>query len=287
LNIDLWYLNYVESRGRMRKVWLISVLAISISLIAGSNVVIASPAAYVVKAGDTLWNIANSNGLSIDSVKQLNGLSSETIHTGQLLILSNPAVIQTVPSNPAAISSSQYIIQAGDTLWNIALKYGTTVDKLKAINGLTNNMIFAGDTLQVGITSASTNISRGAVSFTGSRVVAKAEQYLGTPYRYGGAAPGGFDCSGFVQYILGQFQVSLNRTAASQYNNGVAVNKDSLVSGDLVFFNTYGGISHVGIYTGNGSFIHSSSSRSGGVIYSSLSEGYYAQRYVGARRVIR
>jgi peptidoglycan endopeptidase LytE len=271
----------------MRKVWLISVLAISISLFAGSNVVIASPAAYVVKAGDTLWNIANSNGLSIDSIKQFNGLSSETIHIGQLLILSNPAVIQTIPSNPAAISSSQYIIQAGDTLWDIALKYGSTVDKLKALNGLTNNMIFAGDTLQVGSTSASTNISRGADSFTGSRVVAKAEQYLGTPYRYGGAAPGGFDCSGFVQYILGQFQVSLNRTAASQYNNGIAVNKDSLVSGDLVFFNTYGGISHVGIYTGNGSFIHSSSSRSGGVIYSSLREGYYAQRYVGARRVIR
>mgnify|MGYP000844605274 CR=1 FL=1 len=275
----------------MRKVWLISVLAIFISLFAGSNVVMATPATYVVKEGDCLWNIANSTGVNVDSIKQLNGLSSDLLHIGQVLTLSNsaiPAVVQADPVTPTGDSSSVYVIQLGDNLWTIAQKFGTTVDNLKALNGLTSDALYAGKTLKVSGSAASATVSRSGDSVTGSRVVAKAAQYLGTPYRYGGSSPGGFDCSGFSSYIFSQFNISLYRSAAAQYGNGVAVTKANLIPGDLVFFNCAGsGISHVGIYSGNGQFIHSSSPQSGGVIYSSLNTGYYANTYVGARRVIR
>jgi peptidoglycan endopeptidase LytE len=80
----------------------------------------------------------------------------------------------------------------------------------------------------------------------------------------------------------------LPHNAASQYGLGVTVAKTDLVPGDLLFFACSGsGIDHVGIYSGNGSFIHSSSPRSGGVIYSSLNYGYYLNAYVGAKRIIR
>ena len=101
------------------------------------------------------------------------------------------------------------------------------------------------------------------------------------------SAGGTGDCSSFVQYVFEQNGVNLPRTAESQYNSskGKAVSKDQLQVGDVVFFQgTYkSGISHVGIYAGNGKFIHNSSSK-GGTTISDLSDSYYTQHYAGARR---
>ena len=121
---------------------------------------------------------------------------------------------------------------------------------------------------------------------TGAQILAEAQKYLGIPYVSGGASPSGFDCSGFVYYVLMQFGYSPYRTPADQYRMGTYVAKTDLQPGDIVFFaGTYAsGISHVGIYAGNGQFIHSPNSRST-VSYSDLTSGYWANHYYGARRM--
>ena len=113
-------------------------------------------------------------------------------------------------------------------------------------------------------------------------VVGIAMQYLGTPYVWGGASPGGFDCSGFAMYVYAQMGVSLPHNAAMQYNTvGSYVPRDQLQPGDLVFFD---GLGHMGIYIGGGQFIHAP--HTGDVVkISSLSDSWYAATYVGAKRV--
>lgn len=126
-----------------------------------------------------------------------------------------------------------------------------------------------------------------ATSTIGSAIVEYAKKYLGYKYVSGGATPEkGFDCSGFTTYVYKHFGISLNRTSSAQINNGVAVSRDNLQPGDLVIFNNDANtkIGHVGIYVGNGNFIHASNPKDG-VKITTLLSGYYAQRYVGARRV--
>ena len=91
------------------------------------------------------------------------------------------------------------------------------------------------------------------ISGKGATVVETAKKYIGCSYVYGASGPSSFDCSGFTSYVFKQHGISLNRTAAGQYSNGVAVSRNQLQPGDLVF--TYGG-DHVGIYVGGGQYIH-------------------------------
>ena len=132
----------------------------------------------------------------------------------------------------------------------------------------------------------SSNYIPGSSASTADKIIATAKQYIGVPYVWGGTSPKGFDCSGLVQYVFKAHGISLNRTAETQYKHGSYVSKNNLKPGDLVFFqNTYkAGISHVGIYIGNGQFIHASSSK--GVTISNLSSSYYTSHYYGARRIL-
>lgn len=124
-----------------------------------------------------------------------------------------------------------------------------------------------------------------AAGSIGEQIVAFAEQFLGAPYVWAGSSPSGFDCSGFVSYVFKNFGYTVNRTAASMYTNGVAVDKSELQIGDAVFFaSSSESIGHVGIYIGDGEFIHSSSG-CGYVTISGLDESYYSRMYVGARRI--
>lgn len=130
-------------------------------------------------------------------------------------------------------------------------------------------------------------------SSSNSDIAATAKQYLGTGYVYGGASPRGFDCSGFTMYVYSQHGYSLPHSATSQWQSGLGTRVYSiseLQPGDLVFFNDPSrnagkACSHAGIYTGDGQFIHSSSSRSGGVIVSSLTSGYYNTYFAGGIQV--
>ena len=114
-----------------------------------------------------------------------------------------------------------------------------------------------------------------------------AEDYVGSRYVWGGTGPYGFDCTGFVQFVYGQFGVSLPRDEAGQLASGDRVSADEVEPGDiLVFANTYRrGLSHVGIYLGEGRFVHAVD-EAHGVTISNLWDSYWSPRFVGASRTL-
>ena len=117
-----------------------------------------------------------------------------------------------------------------------------------------------------------------------TQLTRSALRFLGVPYVFGGTSTSGFDCSGYVQHVFAMLGVAVPRTADAQFDAGRRI-VGPMKPGDLVFFQTYEpGPSHVGIYIGNGHFVHASSSH--GVMVSSLSDSYWSARYIGAKRML-
>lgn len=139
--------------------------------------------------------------------------------------------------------------------------------------------IFAAFMIFSGVGAGSNTAEAASVS----ELTATASKYIGVPYVYGGTTASGLDCSGFTQLVFKQLGYDLNRTAATQYKQGTSVSKSNLQAGDLVFFNTVGGVSHVGISLGGNKFIHAGSST--GVTVADINSSYWAKKYVGAKRV--
>ncbi len=134
------------------------------------------------------------------------------------------------------------------------------------------------------VTSDASAASVSSSSGKGQAIVNSAMKYLGVPYVWGGTSPSGFDCSGLVQYVCNQNGISVPRVAASQRGAGQYVSRENLQPGDLVFFSHGGGISHVGIYVGNGNMIHAP--QTGDVVkISSIETSYRISSYAGAVRV--
>lgn len=131
--------------------------------------------------------------------------------------------------------------------------------------------------------STGTGASSSSTS-AGQKIADYALQYVGYRYVYGGADPSGFDCSGFVKYVFTHFGCKINRTATAQLADGYAVSRDSLQPGDVIYFGYGSTAQHVGIYIGNNQFVHAQNS-STGVVISSLSESWYANRYLTAHRI--
>lgn len=124
---------------------------------------------------------------------------------------------------------------------------------------------------------------RASLSGRGGMVVNTAKRFIGVPYVWGGTSSSGFDCSGFIKSVYAQHGIDVRRLADEQYYGGQKLSRSELAAGDLVFFSTYEpGASHVGIYVGDGKFIHASSSR--GVTIDSLDNAYFKNAYVGACR---
>lgn len=140
--------------------------------------------------------------------------------------------------------------------------------------------------LAAALLSFSIILTIGAGSaFADSKMDKVIDKAIGTKYVSGGVSTNGFDCSGFTMYVFDKIGINLPHQSGSQYQMGTTISRDNLREGDLVFFNTSGrGISHVGIYVGDGKFAHASSSK--GVTISSLSDSYYVNRYVGAKRIM-
>ena len=121
-----------------------------------------------------------------------------------------------------------------------------------------------------------------------SEIVEYAKMLTGVPYVYGGASPSGFDCSGFVMYVMKNFGYNLDHSARAQYSSGNPISKGELKPGDLVFFSKESTtwIGHSGIYIGDGLFIHASSGSAKCVTISALNSAWYSEHYIDACRII-
>ena len=186
------------------------------------------------------------------------------------------AITQTLSSNSGGSSFNLLNVLLGILLGNILGKNNLS----PSLGSVTNHSVLGSTDTQLP-TTTTTNSDKG------NALISTAKTLLGTPYVWGGETTAGFDCSSFTQYVMKQNGITIPRTAAEQYEVGTPVNKENLQIGDLVFFTTYKpGASHVGFYMGNNQFIHDSSAAKQ-VTISSLTETYYTDRYIGARRYIK
>ena len=138
--------------------------------------------------------------------------------------------------------------------------------------------------------SSSNEVVNDSTSTSASKVISYAKKFLGKPYVWGAQGPNGFDCSGFTYYVFkNSAGITLPRTSSAQSKYGKSVSKSNLKAGDLIFFDTVGpnngAVTHVGLYIGNGQFIHAASGQ-GKVVINNLNSSYYVKAYVNARRVL-
>jgi LysM repeat protein len=251
----------------------------------------AQQSTYTVKSGDSLWVIARDHKVSVSELKSLNGLKSDLIRPGQKLKVSkgtsNAPAPQPKPAAPnPEPATSAYKVQPGDYLGKIANQFDLTVAELKAMNNLKSDTIYVGQTLKVKGSSAAppskVEETKPSANSKIDTMIAEAKKHVGVPYRWAGNTPSGFDCSGFMYYVLNKVTSVSRLSTAGYWDKMTAVSSPQ--KGDFVYFTTYkAGPSHMGIYLGNGEFIHASSS---GVSISKMDNSYWEARYLGAKRYL-
>ena len=198
------------------------------------------------------------------------------------------SLLAAITSLVCAAASFPLLVRADQTPKTPASQTAKTPDASAAQTASAANRSGVAD--RNGVVDRGGMVNRGSVMGLPSRgvnITRTAQQFKGMRYVWGGTSPkSGFDCSGLVQYVYAKWGIYLPRCASEQVNKGVAVKQNELQPGDLVFFqNTYKrGLSHVGIFVGDGWFIHASSARTG-VILSRLDSGYHKAHWYGARRM--
>ncbi|WP_162287833.1 C40 family peptidase [Indiicoccus explosivorum] len=200
-----------------------------------------------------------------------------------LLAFTATVALSSAAAAPASAATHQ--VSYGDTLWEIAQTYGTTVNSLQAINGISSHLIYAGQTIETSgaATAAAPQVKSQFTTNAYSAVADVAKRYVGVPYVWGGSTPAGFDCSGFIYHSLNQAGHNVSRTNAQGYYN-MADKVSNPQPGDLVFFSgTYkAGISHIGIYIGGGKMV---SANGGGVGIDSVYGPYWGDHFAGYGRM--
>ena len=210
--------------------------------------------------------------------------SSSTPRTGKI-VCDTSVNFRSQPNTSCSIIGSLYngatvTILSSENGWYKATYNGKTgyisADYVTATSGQASDSA---------VSKPSNSVSYNGTSAKRKAVIEYAAQFLGTPYVYGGSTPSGFDCSGFTSYVFANTVGSIPRVAQAQFDATTRVSMSELKPGDLVFFgSSASSISHVGIYVGDGKFIHSP--HTGDVVkYDSLS-GYYSNRFQGGGRVI-
>ena len=267
---------------------------------------------YKIRNGDTLWEIAAKHHTTVDKIAKANSLNENaTLSLGKTIriptkctphrninnnyICRTSAVVHTnvesacLRSGPGTKFGKISMLAKGSTGKTLASKGKWT--KIALANGACGYVYSSLIAKGAGtISSAAPSQTPAAspdtkLSSDNSSLIQTALACRGARYRRGGTSRGGFDCSGFTRYIFAKHGVRLPHSSAAQAGLGSPVSRNDLRSGDLVFFHTYRRtISHVGIYIGNGQFVHAAT-HGRGVTVDSLNSGYYSPRYRGARRV--
>jgi cell wall-associated NlpC family hydrolase len=275
-----------------------SVLALSLALVVP---VLASASTYTVKSGDTLSAIAQREHVSVDQIVRLNHLpSADVLSEGEVLQLAATptAATRRATAKHSKNSAPKNLARSHASASRVAVANGHRTGARRAHQSKhhaaqpADAQIAQHQALWIALHTGSSapDFSENSSFAAAQRALAlelrltkTALRYLGVPYSWGGESFSGVDCSGFVQAVFRRNGIDLPRTADAQYEVGRRISTSGLQPGDLVFFETYSvGASHVGIYLGEGQFVHASSSN--GVRVDSLSESYYANRFIGARR---
>jgi cell wall-associated NlpC family hydrolase len=233
---------------------------------------------YVVQDGDSLSTIATTFGIDLNTLAQNNGLSDPSmLQLGQQIVLRGPSH----PAAPAVVQQPAPVVvqQPAPVVAQPAPVVAQPVKPAPVVARPTAVVVAA--VAKPAPAPAPAPSSSGG----GWNIVAIASKYMGTPYVWGGTAPGGFDCSGFVWYVFRKAGAPIPRDMWGQYQSGSHVSRANLQPGDVVFFgDTYqAGLSHDGIYIGGGRFVHAADYGIG-VTVSSLGSSYYANHYYGAVR---
>jgi peptidoglycan DL-endopeptidase LytE len=271
-----------------------------------------SAVSHKAKSGVTHKKISKRHGKSIDSLKETNSHKSIVLKTTKksriktAKVKNRTSVVKEaknvdLSTQEEDLDNDEYIeyrVKRGENLSKVAEKFNIAFEDIVDLNKAAKKSIRPGSVIYIPKVQEESEDAPIILNNKASKpwkseeergiLVKVAKSFAGAPYRYGGDSVRGLDCSAFVRKMYEIFNIDLPRSAKEQFCSGPRVNKEDLLTGDLVFFKTKRFAkypTHVGIYLGDDMFIHASSTLKRGVKVDRLSDSYYEKAYTGAVRL--